>query len=409
MLSIRFQELTGAPAPLMYHIYFRFFRDGEPHNLVRVDVSTYLMMGVPNLEAVRSRLESTAQSGELQDDDATAEHVAQALFALSLRQIEALAIDGLVPEAYTDQPLSVTLAEEHLPALLSAIFKKECRYQVGEPDADLFCAAAGHADETVVGTSGLHRLAPTSKAICRACGVPDAASACSHLSHAEVLGMRTMGGWSRTFAGALCELGRPEVDAAPGRCRPEGHTCWERSVQVTHSAPRVSLSPLAVAEAVDFLDSVWRAQFGDRLVKNPATTHVAGLSMPVHDRDDFKARLSDLAGVVESFTIPDDLLAGDLPAEYRKGSINRLQGALDHASVAYSDNTLRRLRSVIALRAAMQHPGKAAKELPSLFEGLGLTYPPPSWERAWSVVQSEVVEAISEFRNGVRQIEQESE
>lgn len=106
-----------------------------------------------------------------------------------------------------------------------------------------------------------------------------------------------MASWSRDLIGGLCELGRP------------------RSIPIP---------PRAVRNATT-AGSGWRLRFGERLVVTLAATPVTSLALPVLSRDDFKARMSDLASVLEGLKVPDALLGKRTDVN---GALNRLESAL---------------------------------------------------------------------------------
>jgi hypothetical protein len=122
------------------------------------------------------------------------------------------------------------------------------------------------------------------------------------------------------------------------------------------------------------------------------------VAVPVQSRDDFKTRMSDLAGLIEGFDVPDALLESD---DRPNGSLNRLHAALRRAGVDGTEDAIAELRTVVKVRTALQHPG-AAKELHSHFETLGISYPPADWSRAWDAIRARLIAAVATIRDELR-------
>ncbi len=380
MFSVRYEgvhkpsTVGGTASPT-----FRFYVDGEPHTIVRITIA--------------------GDTGAGRLDGVSPADLERALVQFGLERVAQFVEADEVPGEYTQTAQVVEVSNDELPHLLSLLLAKTCRYQLRDSD-DLYCAAASEGDETAVGHAGLHQLAPTSSALCMSCALPSTDIVCSHLMHPQVTGSRAMGGvWNRTLAGALCDLGKPGASTAAAECRPGGHDCWERELSAEPPDDTVELAPLALTEAVDFLDAVWQLRFGTPLVRRLATTPVAGVVIPVSSRDDFKARMSDLCGIIEGFEIDDALLP---PADRAvTGSLNRLQRALRNVSSDAADDTIDQLRVVVKVRTALQHPGRA-RELHQHFEKLGIRYPPSDWGRAWEAIKSRVIPCLTQLRDEVR-------
>lgn len=152
-----------------------------------------------------------------QDPDAA---LREALLRWSVSRLERALADPLARRALLDQPRrSWRIGDadpgevDDLLALVGA--NKACTHQRAE-GRDLLCLAASSKDKTAIGTVGWLRVAPTSRPLCAACQMPDAAVVCSHFSHPEVSGLTSMGGVSRQLDGVLCNLGRTEIQQ-PGR------------------------------------------------------------------------------------------------------------------------------------------------------------------------------------------------
>lgn len=305
-----------------------------------------------------------------------------------------------------DLPQVIEVGEADASLIASMMDEKNCRYQF-EQESDLYCSAAAPNDETVSGSVGLRRLAPTSRPLCAACGMPDAEFVCSHLAHAEVFGILASGGLiQRVFAGALCELNRPEIER-PGSCRAGGHDCWERVVSSEDRSFDTNLPPTALAEAFDHLDVVWRLAFGKSkgLLGLRTATDTVGLALPATSREELEARASDLAEVLDGLRVGDELLPSDLEDDLRKGTINRLEACLKEQlpadSVAALGEPIKTLRALVGVRAAFQH-ANAAQRLPVVLHALGISYPLRDHGLAWGVMRARAVEALNTIRDTLR-------
>jgi hypothetical protein len=296
---------------------------------------------------------------------------------------------------------------EELLALATA--SKTCTHQQAD-GLDLLCMAASLKDQTTIGTSGRHRVAPTSRPLCAGCQMPDAAVVCSQLSHPEVVGLAAgLGQVRRQLAGALCNLGRDEI-REPGNCRAAGHGCWERVVRMEAPAPAAA-SPRALAEVLDALDAWWRLGVVNKpLLRLQGAGSVTGLALPCTSRSEFTDRLSELAAVLGSLRVDDDDVRPGLDPGVqlprRDQSLNRLEICLK-VKVAEPDSMERithatqRLRRLQRIRSTLQHSGSYG-DLVQAAAGLGLAWPPADWAAAWDQVRAEAVDAFGKLRDELR-------
>jgi hypothetical protein len=113
-------------------------------------------------------------------------------------------------------------------------------------------------------------------------------------------------------------------------------------------------------------------------------------------RDDFKARMSDLAGALDAVEVTDEQL-GLQPGDPRvDGPFNRVKKLL-----GVELDGITTLQKIIGLRVALQHPDKA-KKLHENFDFLGIAYPPKDWGEAWKRVSVRAVRGLGEIREEVR-------
>jgi hypothetical protein len=312
--------------------------------------------------------------------------------------------NGLFLEPPTHTTLKVPVEEADLPAIRQLLHEKTCTYQIRQ-GRDLLCSAASTNDPTRCGQTGLQTFAPTSRALCRTCALPDTDYICSHLMHPEVLGRPDKGRvQTRELLSALCDLGKPGILTA-AECRAGGHDCWEWLVEQDLDRSALSLSPLTLPEAFDYLDVCWRLAFGRKqaLVRPKNLTGGAVLSLPCATRDELIARLSALADTLNWLVIPDGLLLD--PATVWPGTMNRLQaclkGRLDAAEYPACERAITVLRAVIDLRDSFQHSA-TARELPAVCAQLSLPYPLPAWGETWERIRGTVTEALGVIREAIR-------
>ena len=152
------------------------------------------------------------------------ESIDRALLRLGVAHVERALESGLYAVEGPDGSRHVGFGEEALPLLESIIGEKNCSYQILE-GRELFCSAAAPNDELALPVLvGHRRISPTSRAVCRACDLPDTDYLCSHFVHPQVSGWITTGpSMGRMVSNYLCDLGRPEINQDPHRCVAGGH------------------------------------------------------------------------------------------------------------------------------------------------------------------------------------------
>ena len=289
--------------------------------------------------------------------------------------------------------VKVQLGEEDAPTLRLPD-RKVCSYQHTE-SGDLYCSAATKDDPEKVASLGARLLARTSLPECDGCSLPDSNVVCSSHSHPMVQSF----GSDRVLLAARCDAGRSEVDSNSGACRLGGHACWHRVVTVETAVPQHH--PLSLLESLDFLDAMWRLRFRHPLIRRTALVTAASLAADVVTRDDLKARLSDLAEVLD-FQVPDTLL-NPVPegSEPTKGAVKRLYEALERVGVTPPPAAVDALRSALRVRSALQHPGMTV-ELQTHLERLGVRPTGQSNGEIWAVLRSRVTAAVIELRDAVK-------
>lgn len=378
------------PSPM-----FSVVRDGE-----RTSVEVVLRVGLAG-----TLLGGSYGRAEQSDRN----RLASALVRFGVRRIER-AISAGSPVA-EQEPLVTMIAvqQEDLQELRDLLGNKTCEYQI-EDGRELFCSAASRSDSTVTRELGRRRVAPTSRQICFECDLPNTDVVCSHLVHPSVSSLGPIGSsWSRFVELALCDRGRPEIEGANAhqQCRAGGHGCWERTVETVEAAVQPVLSPLSVLEQIDFLATAWRLLFGQRLLELETTAHVGGLALGCSNKEEFKARLSDLSALLERLRVPRQLLPTDVDAP--RGALKQMEAVLRHvaddpAAEARISQAVMTLRALVDVRNGYQH-SDAQKRLPRNFTTLAIPYPPTDWDRTWSQMRAQAVDALAALRHEVQRIE----
>jgi hypothetical protein len=338
----------------------------------------------------------------------------QLLIRYGARRMEAtvreLQSSGSGPDSQTDFWRLADGDLDELFLLLPLVENKNCDYQQAF-ERDLFCTATSPDDQTASQIWNGRRVAPTSRAICRECPVPEADVLCSNLLHPTVKGnLMASGVTRRRVLSVLCDLGRAEAVADVSACRAGGHACWERHL-VAEPVTAEPVSPLGLPEQFDVLDAYWRLSFGKkaRLLDLTTATGVASLALPCGSRAEFEARLSALADVLDKLRVDDTLLprmTGEEKAGKVKGSLDALQLALRHKLPvrhhASTDKAVQRLRRVRQARNIMQHGIASDGGLTAKLREIGIHDAPPNWEGAWNAIRAQTADALGAIRNELR-------
>jgi hypothetical protein len=348
------------------------------------------------------------------DEAGTADALGQLLIRYGTRRMEAtvreLQASGSRPDTRTDFWRLTDGDLDELFLLLPLIDNKNCDYQ--RPfGRDLMCTATSPSDQTASQMWNGRRIAPTSRAICRECALPESDLLCSNLLHPTVKGdLRSNGTTRRRLLSVVCDLGREEAVSDVSGCRAGGHACWERHV-FAEPAVAEPISPLGLPEQFDVLDAYWRLSFGKRfrLLDLTTATGTASLALPCGSRAEFESRLSALADIIDKFRVDDALLppmTEEDKAEKIKGSLDGLHIALQHKLPvrhhASIDKAVRNLRRVRQARNIMQHGVTTDGGLTAKLRQIGIHDAPPNWEGAWNAVRAQTADALGAIRNELR-------
>lgn len=369
-----------------------------PYFLARVDGDVVLQVGVQmTFEAQVNARAHLDRSGVWRGNPAAL--LDRALMKYGMRRVEQAVAEmlaiGSPPQPGSSETWNVSTDE--VDDLLALIEDKTCSYQVRER-RDLYCTAASPDDVTAKIIIGGRLSAPTSRPLCGSCQLPSDDLLCSHLLHPVV----TTDYKARSVVDAMCDRGRDEEVSEPQLCHAGGHKCWQRVVEVEDERP-APVTPLALPEAFDVLDAMWRLAFGrrKRLLSLSTSVGSAALALDCTNRAEFETRLSALADLIDLMTVDDSLLPEGLTDEQKNGSINRLSETLlatlpasQHAAL---NRQIRTLRLVRQARNAMQH-SKVEGGLASKLRALGIHDAPPNWRGAWDTIRAHTAEALGSIR-----------
>jgi hypothetical protein len=356
------------------------------------------------VQVLLSRTAAVNLMSVLDTKDEDDPRIDEALTIFGLAGIQARLREGSWEDTGKSRVEEVRVSSEDVGLLVALAREKSCDYQLAE-GRDLYCVAASPKDDTLVGSIGVRGVAPTSRATCAGCNMPDSRLVCSHLHHPQVFGfLLSNAPVSRQLMLAMCDIGQDEIQQ-PHECRPGGNHCWTRLVEppAPIEAPRVP--PRALLEALDYLDTTWRLAFDKRpLVRMRNAASTADLTGGCSSREEFQSRLSALTDLIKGFEIGDDLLAPDdtVQADH---TVARLRSCLRERfgedAMAQADSALSVLTTATRVRVALQHEG-ASGELPKHMAALGVRYPPNDWGDAWDAVRSQVTAALRILADAVR-------
>ncbi len=372
---------------------------------VRVDGQPDFTMPVPISDEAMSRIVSKRLL-TVREANNSSQRYGVAYLRLALRRLEHLAAEGRLDEMSDAQREQFVATPEEDTLLARMIRDKTCEYQLAD-GRDLYCSAAALTDKTVVGMVGLRKVAPTNRATCNRCALPDTDMVCSHLHHPRVVGAQLdQGELDRSLGGARCDLGNPEI-GEPARCKPGGNHCWERVVETRSNGATAATTPLMLHEAFDFLDVVWQVAFGRPLLDLKATAGPGRLASSPTTREEVMSAASDLSDIFARFDVPDSVL-NDAGKKIPKGqTLDRLEAALlwhpelDNNRVT---DAIRVLQAANQSRNGMQHTAAAARGLAALAR-LGVETPVTDWKSAWSLIRSAVVKALTDLREETRKVQ----
>jgi hypothetical protein len=165
------------------------------------------------------------------------------------------------------------------------------------------------------------------------------------------------------------------------------------------AAPQVFYpSGLALPEAIDYLNAVWRIHAGGPLLHIARAESAARLALECAGADEFEARLSALCSILDHVSLPDSKNSKLIDLT------NYLNEHLDAESSDRTTNAIDDLRAIFDLRAWRQHPGTEAR-LQKGMRRLGVELPSAEWGATWNTIQARCVAALGAIREEVEQLE----
>jgi hypothetical protein len=164
--------------------------------------------------------------------------------------------------------------------------------------------------------------------------------------------------------------------------------------------PVTTPSPFGLVGAIDYLDTVWRLlpdHKGRHLFKLRRAQAIAALAFPVQSADEFDSRLSGLSDILRSAQIPNSASQGQRQRDRPLGPFESYLVSLLPEARPRIEAAIATLHRILDVRDAGQHAAAGGKRLTALRE-LGVGYPPPSWDFAWSVVTGRAIGALDAIR-----------
>ena len=164
--------------------------------------------------------------------------------------------------------------------------------------------------------------------------------------------------------------------------------------------PPMHASALALPEAIDYLNAVWRLHASDPLLELKRAEGAAKLSLPCSTSDEFESRLSALCGILGQLKLPgreSPAALGDL-----RDYLRPLMGAEE--SYGRADAAISELQAMFGLRAWRQHPGAEARG-PRAMKTLGIQLPADDWGDAWEHLRTRAIAALNTLREEVDGLE----
>jgi hypothetical protein len=153
-------------------------------------------------------------------------------------------------------------------------------------------------------------------------------------------------------------------------------------------------SSLALPEAIDYLNAVWRVRHGTPLVTIRRVDAAAKLGLDCATADEFDARLSALCAILDDLHLPDDSIGKLI------GLDDYLNGTLAPDAAARTHDAIADLRALFGLRAWRQHPN-ASDRVHTAKLRLGIQLPPSDWASAWTELQVRAVNALNALREEI--------
>jgi hypothetical protein len=162
-------------------------------------------------------------------------------------------------------------------------------------------------------------------------------------------------------------------------------------------APPVLVSALALPEAIDYLNAIWRLLEKEPLFLISRSESAAKLAFECNGPDEFDSRLTSLYGILCATRVPG--MAGNRkPGDLKTYLTKRLPpGGRPRALAAIED-----LQDFLSGRAWRHHPD--ADRGIAAMQRLGVRLPTDDWGLAWRTLQARMVKALSDLREEIEVI-----
>ncbi len=163
----------------------------------------------------------------------------------------------------------------------------------------------------------------------------------------------------------------------------------------------IPLSSLALPEAIDYLNVVWRERAGSVLFRVRRAEAAAKVALDCNSRDEFDARLSALCNLVSHLQLPGH------PQEQELAGLKPYLGRiLPEDGRARAQKAVTTLQALYAVRASRQHSGgDADRKAGRGMRELGLQLPTADWAAVWQQVRAVTVDALNTIREEVERID----
>jgi hypothetical protein len=161
--------------------------------------------------------------------------------------------------------------------------------------------------------------------------------------------------------------------------------------------------PLALIDEIGYLDAIWQARTQQpALFGATQVSSCAGLALSCSTSQEFDVRMNALYDVINRLAVPlSEAENRELSERSRRGSLQRLQlflsSRLPEEQLPRVDESIRTLQTVLRIRAAV-HTGSSQRDLPRLYDSIGVRYPPPDYGSAWDSIRVRVAWAVRSLR-----------
>jgi hypothetical protein len=201
------------------------------------------------------------------------------------------------------------------------------------------------------------------------------------------------GEWTRTVSRGIRDF--RDLGSLPDYLdRLEASLGEEDDLPASYSGPAIPLTT-----AIDHLDDVWRLVFKTKLFELRGAERIASLESGASSREEFEARLSAVGDLLRGTNTAVSKQPGRRTRGQRLPAIrSALAAKLD--SDEY-ERAVELLEAVLALRDSRQH-GAAAHGSVEAARRLGLIYPVPDGQVAWTTTSAQLVAAFSEIAAALR-------